>query len=250
MRGLIFLALAIRFMVLFMLLLGTNQICGRMVSASRLLCGALTGIVYAMACMKPELYFLGNRIWYFVFTLLIGMVAFGMERTAIRPITVFFLINLILDSVASDQTDLVSGAISLVGLAGLYLMSFWEHAGSLVPVQLTHNGRQIKLMALRDTGNRLLDPVTGKPMLVVGADIALQLLGLTPEQLKNPVETVGQIKGLRLVPYSTIGRSGALMLAMRIQEVKLGKQKNSALVAFAPENLGSKGTYQALTGGM
>ncbi len=250
MKSLILLALGIRFLVLFMLLLGTNQICGGLSQISKLLCGALVGMVYAAACMHADMYFLGNRGWYYIFTVLIGITAFGLERSAVRPVTMFFLINLILDSVAGDKTDILSGAISLLGLAGLYLLSFWENGGNLVPVQLTHNGRQIKLVALRDTGNCLLDPITGRPMLIVGADVALQLLGLTKEQLKNPVETMKQNKGLRLVPYSTIGQAGSLMVAMRIQEVKVGKQKGSALVAFAPQTLGSKGTYQALTGGL
>ena len=98
----------------------------------------------------------------------------------------------------------------------------------------------------RYTGNTLQDPVTGQPVLVIGADAANRLTGLSREQLRSPVESLEALPGLRLVPYRTVGGSG-LMLARKYQNVKIGKWKGSQLVAFAPERLG--GGYEALTGG-
>ena len=250
MRGLIFIALCIRLLVIFMLLLCTNQLCGRAMNIRKLLAGIGISFLYALLCMKPDLYFLGNRLWYFVFTVLVAFATFGMERSSLRPITVFLLINLILDSIATDRTDLVSGVISVVGLVVLYLIGFWEHSETIVPVQLVYKDKQVHISALRDTGNRLVDPVTGKPILIVGADVAKKLTGLTDRQLAHPVETVGLLPGLRLIPYSTIGKQGSFLLAMRIQEVKIGKRKSNGLVAFAPVNIGAGESYQALTGGI
>ena len=57
------------------------------------------------------------------------------------------------------------------------------------------------------------------------------------------------IAGLRLIPYSCVGNSSAMMLAMRMQDVTVGKRKGSALVAFAPGGLDGKSGFDALTGG-
>lgn len=249
MRSLILLALCIRLLVIFMLLVSTDQLCGQPIIIKRLLRGVLIGLLYALACMRQDLYFLGNKLWYFVFTILIALAAFGMEKRSVRPVIVFFLINLILDGIASDRTDIVSGLVSVVGLLALYLMGFLSHGEILIPVQLSHNGKVLQIYALRDTGNRLVDPVTGKPILIVGADIATELVGLTEKQLRHPVEAMGSLPGMRLIPYSTIGQQGQLILAMKVQEVRIGKRKRNGLVAFAPVNIGTVDTYQALMGG-
>ena len=249
MRWLVIWALAIRYLVLFMLLMGTNQLCGAGIFVVRLLAGALVGVFYGALCMEQELFFLGNRFWYFIFTILIGLCSFGMTRHSVRPIMIFMLINLIIDGVATDQTDILSGALSLLGLFVLYVVGFWQCGGQLLPVEITHHGRTMKLTAFRDTGHQLRDPLTGKPVLIVGTDVALKLAGLTLGQLKDPVQSVVLSKGLRLIPYNTIGQAGALMLAMEVDELRIGKKKYSAIVAFAPENIGESGYYQALAGG-
>ena len=46
MRWLVFWALAIRYLVLFMLLMGTNQLCGAGICVARLLVGAVVGVLY------------------------------------------------------------------------------------------------------------------------------------------------------------------------------------------------------------
>lgn len=249
MRYLLVVALGIRAVVLWLLLVGTEQLCAEEFNFLRLLRGVALGLLYAIACTRPELYFLGNRGWYFIFTILIGLCAYGLSRSAVRPVAVFFLVNLVLDTVSASGKDILSAVVSLLALGALYLVSIADRTGQIVPVELEHGGRRLRFMALRDTGNALVDPVTGKPVLVLDPQIAKELTGLTPKQLKHPVESVETLRGLRLVPYNTIGQAGALMLAMRVENVKMGKQKGSALVAFAPESLGGNGNYQALTGG-
>lgn len=249
MRWLVFWALAIRYLVLFMLLMGTNQLCGAGICAMRLLVGSVVGVIYGALCTEQELFFLGNRFWYFIFTILIGLCSFGMTKNSLRPIMIFVLINLILDGVATDQTDILSGVLSLLGLCVLYVVGFWQCSGQLIPVEIFHHGQKIKLTAFRDTGHQLRDPLTGKSVLIVGADMALKLAGLTSQQLKDPVQSVVLSKGLRLIPYNTIGQAGALMLAMEVDEVRIGKKKYNAIIAFAPENFGENGCYQALAGG-
>ena len=147
------------------------------------------------------------------------------------------------------------GIMGIVSAAGviclLCCIGFRGKLGgtSYVPVELNYADRHIVLTALQDTGNTLRDPVTGQQVLVIGADAANKLIGLTKSQLQTPVESVNAIPGLRLIPYHSVGSNGFL-LAMRLSNVKIGSWQGSTLVAFAPEGLSGEGAYQALTGGV
>ena len=79
----------------------------------------------------------------------------------------------------------------------------------------------------------------------------LDQLGLSPEQLQHPMETLvfHPVSGLRLIPYRSVGNAGGFLLAKRFAEVTIGDRKQSARVAFAAEGLGKGACYQALTGG-
>ena len=67
--------------------------------------------------------------------------------------------------------------------------------------------------------------------------------------MKKPIESIGVIPGLRLVPYRTVGNDSGMLLALRIPKVKIGTWQGSSLVAFAPEGLQPGEEYQALIGG-
>ena len=117
-------------------------------------------------------------------------------------------------------------------------------------MRLCWGDREMNILALKDTGNTLRDPLTGEQVLVAGADVGKELLGLTPHQLQNPVETVGRIPGLRLIPYHAVGQPGSMLLALRIQNAQIGNRKAQPLVAFAPQVLARGELYQMLTGGV
>ena len=104
--------------------------------------------------------------------------------------------------------------------------------------------------ALLDTGNSLKDPLTGRSVLVVGAEIGESLTGLSREQFSRPVESVDALPGLRLIPYQAVGTNNGFLLAKKFSDVKIGSKQGSALVAFAPQRLSVDGEYQALTGGV
>ena len=120
----------------------------------------------------------------------------------------------------------------------------------MIPIELETNGKIVRCTALQDTGNTLKDPLTGEPVLVVASDIGQQLTGLTQEQLRNPVESVMLLPGLRLIPYRAVGTRSGFLLAQKFSNVRVGTRRGSALVAFAPERLSMDGEYQALTGGI
>lgn len=146
----------------------------------------------------------------------------------------------------------IAGILSAAGiLLVLCVTGFRNRLGTVtyLPVELSYGSIHMHLTALQDTGNTLRDPVTGGQVLVVEAAVAEKLTGLTPAQLRTPVESMGVIPGLRLIPFRSVGKESGFLLALRLQNVKIGNWRGSTLVAFAPDGFGKEGAYQALTGG-
>ena len=235
-----------------LLLLGTNRLRGCPSSLPRVMLAAALGGGHAWLCLTPGFRFLGSALWRLVFLALMGVIAFGLRRSTLGRGGIFMLLHLALDGLTGGVT--ASGAVRLaaaaVGIAALCLTGDGTAFQRLIPVELNYRGKRLRLTALRDTGNTLRDPVTGRSVLVVGAEAAKELTGLTAKQLKHPVETMGQIPGLRLIPYHTVGQTGGLLLALPVKNAKIGQWQGSTLVALAPERIGQGTDYQALTGGM
>lgn len=247
------LVMLLNFLVDFLLILGTNRLCGYPLGVRRASLSALLGGIYAGACVLPGFSFLGNFLWRTVSLGLMSCIAFGFTKSALRRGVVFTLLSMAMGGVAlfMNSRGFWSVAISAIGVCLLCLVGFRSKLGaqSFVPVELTYGGKKICLTALQDTGNTLRDPVTGSDVLVVGADVAQKLTGLTRSQLRSPVEFLDAIPGLRLIPYRTVGQGGGFLLALKFNDVKIGNRKGNTLVAFAPEGLHPEGAYQALTGG-
>ena len=148
------------------------------------------------------------------------------------------------------------GALVLAALLcfGLCRICFGDGVGSreYVPLTLSYGGQCASIIALRDSGNTLRDPITGEQVLVVSGAVGQRLTGLTQQQLRHPLETLAQrpIPGLRLIPYKAVGQNGNFLLGLRMENVKVGNEITDAVVAFAAEDFGRGEVYQALTGGV
>lgn len=245
--------LLLNFLVDFLLLMGAGRLCGYQVKIGRALAAAALGGLYGSCCLLPGFYFLGNILWRTVSLGVMAVIAYGLTLSALRRGIVFAFLSLALGGAVLGIGK--GGLPGILGAAGvLCLLCYVGFRGKVggttfIPVELSYGEKHLRLTALQDTGNLLRDPITGRQVLVVGADVALELTGLTREQLRSPVESIGALPGLRLIPYRNVGNSSGFLLALRLQNVKIGKWKGSTLVAFAPEGLSSEGAYQALTGG-
>ena len=244
------LAVVIRFFVDFLLLYAVKRLFSPFSGFLRPLLGATIGGIYAVCCILPPMAFLRENLWYMLSIMLCCLGSFGFGRKICSATAVYCLLRLTLDGLASGRGAVMELLMGII-LSGLFLLGFGGNHfyKQYIPVELGYGDKIVHLQALWDTGHDLRDPITGKSILVVSADVAESLTGLEADQLRHPVDAIGTIPGLRLIPYQTLEQKGQMMLAMTIPHTKIGKKKGPLLVAFAPQVLDSSGKFQALIGG-
>lgn len=133
---------------------------------------------------------------------------------------------------------------------------FSGRRGGRARLRLVCGGRSIELTALRDTGNRLREPLSGGPALIAEERTLLPLL--EPEVQAQLLATAGLPAperltvlgpGFRLLPYRTLGGNG-LLLAFRPEQVYIdGALSPGVWAALSPEPLQPGDGCAALLGG-
>lgn len=244
--------MALNFVVDFLLLLATNRLTGHEPNWKRCSLAAVIGGIYGGSCLIPGFSFLGSVLWRTVALTLICLAAYGMTFSGFRRGLIFVFLSMALSGIVQLHRG---GFLFLMGAGcAIYLLCAVGFGGKLgrekyLPVELNYGGKQMKLTALFDTGNTLRDPLTGKSVLVLEGKSASRLTGLTENQLRQPIENMQTLPGLRLIPYRSVGQPNGMLLALRVPEMKIGAWAGSGLVALSPDSLSPENAYQALTGG-
>lgn len=243
------------FSVRLLLIMGTYQWMGYPIRWGKACFASLLGGISVGACFIPGFAFLGQLHWRLIFLLLTLLVAFGWQRSAIRGGIIFSLLYIALCGIALGIGEggiwslLVFGA-TVMAVSAVRL-GYPSDKPEYIPISVTHNGRQITLTALLDTGHSLRDPVTGLDVILLDEEAAGELLGLKKEELSDPVAYLasGKMTGMRLIPYCAIGQPAGMLLGLRPDEVRVNGNLHSCVVAFAPQKIGIGKPYRALTGG-
>lgn len=238
----------------YLLLMGANRLAG--FPHMPLRCAIAAGIsgIYAGLCLNYP--YLGMLVFHMAFMLGISAVAYGLSKAALRRAVLFILLRLAVGGIASGFSGGrfvgLLAAAAIVSLLCLLGFGGRAYGREYIPVELCYEGKKLRLLAIRDTGNMLRDPISGQAVLVVDADAGAALLGLSREQLCDPIGAVTSagIPGLRLLPYRSIGATQGMLAAIRLQNTRIGDFRGSTVVAFAPQKLDSEGIYRGLTGGI
>ena len=241
--GLVF---GLAWIVDFLLLRGAaGENCGK-ISRVRCAVGAAMGGAYGLIALH------GCRGWLLPVLLMMGLTAYGLRNYPCWG--KFLFLWLVVHAMAAGVRNM-DGWFLVLAAALLCLLALLRTDGGagqgIVPITICYGGKVAQLQALRDNGNLLTDPVTGESVLIVSPWVGWKLLGLTAGQLLHPVETMESVKmtGLRLIPYSAVGQSGGMLLAMRFDDVIWDGQRRPQIVAFSPNPIGDGKRFEALAGG-
>lgn len=245
----------LNFLLNLLLLLGAAGATDTPAPLARLCAGAGLGAVYAVMTYLPGLSFLGNFLWRCVFLGLMLAAAFGPGRNALRPGVVFVGLSFALGGCMAHVPGPSFFLLLAVAAVSCLLCGLLPGNGrSLVPVRIVAGEKQLRLTALKDTGNTLRDPISGERVLVVQWSEGKRLLpgGISAD---TPVDALAKLRRVapqvkpRLLPYRAVGQEQGLLLAVRCDKVTIGGKAAGTLVAFTNTVLSENGQFQALAGG-
>ncbi len=225
----------VNFVMNLYLLLLVNRSMFRTATRKRLVLGAAIG---AVLYFLP--FFCGGPMW---FKLMVGIPPGGIAMIVIafnvRNVRTFFKIleNILLYSILMGGTMLLlqripwlerrmTGIWGILGLGALLYLIIGYHAdcrkhkNSLCKATLIHKRNKITVTALLDSGNSLIEPISGKPVCIIEHDMVLGLWNEEPHLYRAiPYHSIGKKKGILkgyLLPEMEIEISGVTKICKDI----------------------------------
>ena len=265
----------------YLLLLAAAKLAGEPLRRLRLAAGAALGGLYAAAIFFPGMGFLTHPLCKLGAAVLMLLTGFGGSRRLLRVTLVFFglscafgggifaigllggrgltLRNGVLYSVMDLRILLLSAAVCYAVLTLVFRRTARHGRREVLPAVLILEGRRVAVNALVDTGNTLTDPVTGRSVMVAeGSRLSPLLPGervLDEKALRDPVGTLerlsrgGRGRRFRLLPYQAVGVECGMLLALRLDDARVGAEDyGGILVALSPNPVSDGGGYSALIG--
>lgn len=109
---------------------------------------------------------------------------------------------------------------------------------SICTVTLESAGTQITLKALLDTGNRLIEPISGKPVCIVEEEVLARL-------------TLENALFFRAIPFRSVGCERGMLYGVQIPKIRIEHETNTYVVndivcAGIGNKLSAKNEYQMI----
>lgn len=106
-------------------------------------------------------------------------------------------------------------------------------------VYLKINDKEIKLLGLIDTGNGLIEPISGKPVSVISKRVIEQ------EKITFSEEN------LRVIPYHSIGKGKGYLIGHEIDEMIICTEERdvvvkNAILGISEEEISSRNSYEMI----
>lgn len=253
--------LLLNFLLDYLLLLLTGRVAGAPLRRGWMALAAVFGSGYAGACLYPPWPFLSHPLIKLSVGVLMVLIAYGGCRSLLRLILLFFALSaafggglyalsLLGLAVTLDLKYILlfaAVAYCLLSLAGRKLARHSPRELQEVTIRL--NGHTARLTALVDSGNTLVDPMTGQGVVVAQGERLAPLL--PPEaDFRDPCRALSKLddpRRFRLLPYRAVGVDQGLLLAVRADGVRVGsKELGERLVALSSTPVSDGGSFEAL----
>ncbi|MGI6037247.1 MAG: sigma-E processing peptidase SpoIIGA [Limnochordia bacterium] len=283
----LFLVAGINFLFDFLLLWATREITQLPAQRSRLLWGAGWGTLYFLAHrlafygIIPFYGWLSSPVMMLLISLsMLGITFHPVPRGQYLPIIGYFHLIFLTAGGAGllvstylfgnpYQPQILFGSLTSLGVLlimaelgwGLIQKQIWQHLYQIT-LLIDLGEESIMVNALVDSGNRLQDPLSRQPVIIVEHEALKPLL---PPAISQGVEELAKGKldhlhelprewsaKVRLLPFRSIGQAQGMLLGFRVQEVSMlnGEQRiplsKGQIIGLSPEKLCPDGFYKAL----
>ncbi|MFO8060246.1 MAG: sigma-E processing peptidase SpoIIGA [Bacillota bacterium] len=269
----------VNFTLNYALLYATALAAGRRTAAGRLVAASGLGSIYALGYLYPRLapmYGVGGIL---LTAALMVMIAFhplrgGRDVVLLLPFLGLAVFGggagLLLAGSAGAGAAAGMSAADLVIIAILILLSGYAirrgrtrgeiSPGLLAEVRVEVEGRSVTCRGLIDSGNRVVDPISGDPVIIVEYGVIRDLLPLGWRQMAaglegaswgdGPASSGGWDRRLRILPFRALQGSGGIMPGMRPDAVVIRgaaeTRVTDVVIGITREALSDRGEYRAL----
>lgn len=145
---------------------------------------------------------------------------------------------------------------------GVVHRQLWERL-YFYPIQIDWDGQQLKLNALLDTGNRLHDPLSKLPVIIIEFSriknfLPKEVVDLTESFITGDIaettdwELPGRwIERVRILPFNSLGREHGVLFGFRPDQIRIWQRQQqviikNAIVALYNRPLSPEDAFQAL----
>lgn len=251
----------------------------------RIFAGALIGSLYSFVLLLPPLSFLMSFLAKLLLSLLIVFVTFNPTnlRIFLKTTGCFYLVSFFAGGTAFGLLNLIhnvgyigngvygyaSTRIMFILLICAVMLFFlgrkswnilqkmkWERIYS-IPLKVLVEDKCVEFLAVLDTGNKLKDPITKEPVIIVEYKVLQKLL---PFELCSQIEKEKNLESFeflqelplnwatrfRIIPYSSIQNQNGILLGIRpdavfIRENKTEQKISRAILGIVFKNLSIDG---------
>jgi stage II sporulation protein GA (sporulation sigma-E factor processing peptidase) len=258
------------------------------VSFWRTAAGAIIGAIYSVLVLFPDFYFMSKIEMKFLVSVLMIMAAYiPLSWKKFGQVVIYFYLiaftmgGAVLGLIYLMGGNSLTGMLSDLPLHYLWLLIALVTAALLgkygiayvkrsllqdllkVRVEIQVQGKRFKVIGLVDTGNQLLDPLTGSPVIIVEYGVLKPYL---PSELQEIIDTNGEVNlsklaeafpeqgsdfSLRLIPFTTIGKRHGMLVGFRPDEIVVFSgdervRKTDVVIGIYNRRLSPRGAYRAL----
>lgn len=133
----------------------------------------------------------------------------------------------------------ILGMGTLIFMEVSYLLGQKKASGNICRVVLMGKGAKITVNALKDTGNGLVEPISGKPVSILEKSVF------------DSLWTEGRPGGFRAIPYHSIGKKRGILQGFQIPEIQIeidGIIKNcrDVYVGVSEDKVAAGGDYKMI----
>jgi len=231
----------VNFMMNYVVLTFSKKILKCPVTQGSISLGALVGALLTAFIVSVPLRYSFVKFILFHGLINIVMIATGLrirnKRLLLKAYIVVYISSFLIGGIFTSIRQYFRESGVLFGVAFFsYLLSLgiWNYISQLkrfekeeCEVLLCNGANKVKVKALIDTGNRLKDNLTGKPINIISKETATELLG------------GNTVKDIRYIPYRTIGKKEGIMPVFSLECICLYLEEevwiNKPLIAVSEE---------------
>lgn len=278
-------------MMNYIILYGTAIISKTITKPIRLIIASNIGAIYAIAQYMSLLKIYSIFILKFVLSIIIVYIAFNPQniKKMLKQLLLFYLTSFVFGGAAffliyivKPQNIIMRNGV-YVGTYPLKIAFLGAALGLIVTilsfkiiktklskkalfcnVKINLINKQIKTVAMIDTGNLLKDPISNNPVIIVEHSL---LYGILPKQILNNLENIlggdlekipedvkeKYLSKLKVIPFSSLGKQNGMLLGIKADEINIESEeanitKDNVIVGIYDKSLTKRGEYRALVG--